>query len=370
MVGRTGLRDRLRSLESSFHDVAAGLAVFLVFDRPERIQDRPGLERAMFLQRCLTHERLDAIISALRGAGAWVRLLRGEDEFMAAAAAGELHATARPLKLVYNGIEGGIAHDGFAPGRKALIPAVADSYGLMCANSNPYACALGRHKYHYFTVLRAHSAPVPEVWHYRPGRGWAGGCRPPRGLRVIAKSTYESWSVGVSEDSVFTVDDYTDERVAGIAETIGQAVCVQRFVPGVEVGVTVLALPDPVATAPVEVVLRKAGGDPDAVMTMEDNLIANAVSYRAFDAPPGLLARLATIAIDCYEVLELGAFARMDFRIEANGEPWVSDVGVSPGLGPSGSSSYESVRELDFSHAEFIRLVMAASLLRAGALDV
>ena len=365
-----GLRTRLQSLEASFVESARELAIFLVFDRPERIQDRPGLERAMFQQRCLTDDRLEAITTALREVGAWVRLFRGEDEFLAAAAAGELHATARPLRLAYNGIEGGIAPDGFAPGRKALIPAVADSYGLPCANSNPYACALGRHKYHYFTVLRAHRVPVPEVWHYRPGRGWAGDRRPPAGLRVIAKSTYESWSVGVSEDSVFTVDDNADERVVGIAEEIGQAVCVQRFVPGVEVGVTVLGLPEPVATDPVEVVLRKAGCDPDAVMTMEDNLAANAVSYRPFDASERLRDRLADIAVACYETLELDAFARMDFRIEAGGVPWVSDVGVSPGLGPWGSSSYEAVSELGFSHAEFIRIVMAASLLRAGSLTI
>lgn len=370
MDGRGGLRARLQSLEASFRAIAPELAVFLVFNRPERVQDRPGLERALFRQRCLTDDRLEAVIVALRDVGAWVRLLRGEDEFLCAAAAGELHSTARPLTLVYNGIEDGVAPDGFAPGRKALIPAVADSYGLVCANSNPYACALGRHKYHYFTVLHAHRVPVPEVWHYRPGRGWAGDRRPPPGLRVIAKSTYESWSVGVSEDSVFAVDDHADERVASIAEEIGQAVCVQRFVPGVEVGVTVLGLPEPVATSPVEVVLRKAGGDPDAVMTMEDNLVVDAVSYRPFDASDGLLDRLDHIAVDCYEILELDAFARMDFRIDAGGVPWVSDVGVSPGLGPWGSSSYESVREIGFSHAEFIRLVMAASLLRAGSLVI
>ena len=33
---------------------------------------------------------------------------------------------------------------------------------------------------------------------------------------MIAKSTYESWSVGVTEESVFVVDDTCDERVAAM----------------------------------------------------------------------------------------------------------------------------------------------------------
>ena len=361
------LRMQLADLEASFRLIAQDLAVLLVFDRPERVEDRPGLERAMFRQRCLTDERLEAIIDALREVGVWVRLLGGEDEFMAAAAAGELASSGRDLVLVYNGIEGGIGHDGFAPGRKALVPAVADSYGWLCANSNPYACALGRHKYHYFTVLKAHGLPVPEVWHFRPERGWAGHRAPDRGIRVIAKSTYESWSVGVSDDSVFVVGDDLEARVERIANAIGQAVCVQEFVPGTEVGVTVIGAPAPQPLRPVEVVLHRAIGDPDAVMTMDDNLAAAAVTYRPFTSDASLSDRLGAVAVACFEILELSAFARMDFRIGPDGEPWVSDVGVSPGLGPPGSSSFESVRALGFSHAEFIRIVLAASLRTAGA---
>ena len=56
-------------------------------------------------------------------------------------------------------------------------------------------------------------------------------------MKVIAKSTYENWSVGVTDASIFHVDDSCDARVATIAEAIGQPVTVQQFISGTEVGV-------------------------------------------------------------------------------------------------------------------------------------
>lgn len=57
----------------------------------------------------------------------------------------------------------GVRSGGFKPGRKSLIPAVADAYGVICANSNAYACAIGRHKFHYATLLRALGIRCPSM---------------------------------------------------------------------------------------------------------------------------------------------------------------------------------------------------------------
>jgi len=359
--------DRLPALEQALVERARDLALFLVYDRPGRASERPGLERTFFAQRCVSDEQLTQTIEAFREVGAYVELFEGERPLLEALADGRLQRLPRTLKLIYNGIEGGIAVDGFAPGRKALIPSVADSYGVGCANSNAYACALGRHKFHYFTVLRALGLRTPRVWHYRSSGEWAGGLMPPAGTRVIAKSTYESWSVGVTEDSIFVVDETLEERVGRIAEAIGQAVTVQEFVPGTEVCVPVLACPDPIVTPPVEAVLAKAPGDADAVMTIDDNLLHLGVTYRLFDTAPSVLEELTAMSVAAFSVLELEAFARIDFRVDRSGRPWIIDIGVSPGLS-RGSSSFHSLSLVGFDHASFLRVVIAATLATHGAL--
>jgi len=340
------------------------LALFLVYDRADRVDERPGLRRAYFAQRCVSDEQLRQTVEAFRSLGAYVELFAGERPFIEALASGRLHAIDRRIRAVYNGIEGSIAHDAFRPGRKALLPAVADSYGVRCINSSAYACALGRHKFHYLTVLRHLGLPVPDTWHFRPETGWAGGLEPPHGIKVIAKSTYESWSVGVTDDSVFIVDDTCTQRAADIAHEIGQAVTVQEFIAGSEVCVPVLDAGERLATPPVEAVLAKAPRDPEAVMTIDDNLADGGVTYVSVE-DQALAERLRSLAVRAFEGLELGGLGRVDFRVGAEGNPYVFDIGVSPGLS-TGSSAFASFEELGFDHPDFLRAVVGGGLLERG----
>jgi D-alanine-D-alanine ligase len=364
--GRDDAERRLGDLASATERVGPELAVFLVYDRPERVRERPDLDRAYFAQRCVSNEQLDQTIRAYRDVGAYVELFAGERPFIEALGSGRLDDIDRRVKVVYNGIEGGIGSGGFQPGRKALLPALADSAGMVCAGPHAYACALSRHKYHYLTVLRAHGLATPESWHYRPGHGWAGGRVPTMGVRVIAKSTYESWSVGVHDDSVFVVDDDTERRVAAIAAEIGQPATVQEFVAGTEVCVPLYADGAVFTTPAVEAVLAKAPHDPEAVMTIEDNLTDKAVTHVPHQLGAAIDEQLRHLALTAFEILELGAFARIDFRVDAEGRCWLFDVGVSPGISRK-SSAFTSAGLLGMDHATFLRAVLGASLVSAGA---
>jgi hypothetical protein len=186
---------RLATVEQALVDMAGELALFLVYDRPERVGERPGLTRTFFAQRCASDAELARTIDAFRSVGAYVELLAGERPLLEGLATGRLQSIARDVRVIYNGLQNFASRDGFSPGRKALLPAVADAYGLVCTNSNAYACALGRHKFHYLSLLRALGVRTPRVWHYRPSIGWVAGRRPPRETKVIAKSTFESSSL-------------------------------------------------------------------------------------------------------------------------------------------------------------------------------
>ena len=356
------LGDLERALTARGRDVA----LFMAYDLAPVLEERPGLKRAYFAQRSVTDEQLTQILAAFRAIEGYVEVFESEKPLLEALASGRLQALQRDLKIIYNGIESGVVPGGFAPGRKSLIPAVADTYGIPCAHSSAYACGLALHKFHFALVLRATGVRVPRVWHFRSGHGWVGE-RPPRGIKVIAKSTYEAWSVGVTDDSVFVVDDEVDARVGAIAEAIGQPSTVQEFVAGDEVYVPVYAVPAKVTTPPVEVVLTKAPKDPQAVMTMHDNVLADAVHYRRYSAPEPVLQQLRAAAIATFDALQLQAFARVDFRVDAEGRPWVIDVGCSPGMSTAGAA-FHSLGLLGFNHPRFLRTVIAATPASRGLL--
>lgn len=366
MPRRTGSPEtRLRELERALTQRAPDLAMFFVYDRPERVGERPGLARTYFAQRCVSDSQLTLMLRAFRSEGAYVELFHGERPFIGALAAGRLQRLPQTLKVAYNGIGWGIAADGFKPGRKALVPLLADAYELICANSAPYPCVLTLNKFDSFLVLQALGVKTPRTWHFRPGSGWIGG-PPHEGARVIAKSTYEAWSVGVTDDSVFFWDGTGDERVAAVAERIAQPVTVQQFIPGVEVYVPVLSCPERIVTPPIEVVMAKSPHDPDAIMTADDNL-HHGSEYRPFSCSPELLSRLDQSARRIFDIFGLEGLARIDFRIDDDEVPWVFDVAIEPAV-ESESSAYLSMAEYGFSHSEFLRTVIAASLATQGLL--
>ncbi|HEU5106814.1 MAG TPA: hypothetical protein VFU11_13370 [Solirubrobacterales bacterium] len=358
-------RRRLDALEKALADRGGDLAVFLVFDRPSIVAERPSLARTFFAERCETETQLDQMMEAFRSIKAYVELFENEAPFIKALAEGRLQSLGRKLQVAYNGMGWGVG-GGFRPGRKALIPLVADSYGLLCANSDGYACALGMHKFHCFRLLPAIGIDVPPVWHYRLEGGWVDG-QPPEGTKVIVKSTYEAWSVGVTEESVFIVDDSCEERASQIAAGIGQPVTVQEFVTGPEICVTVLSCPELVVPPPMETVLAKAPENPAAIMTIDDNLADGGVSYRPFDGERSEIDQLRGTAARIFELLQFEGLARMDFRVDASGRPWLTDVSISPGLESYGSAA-GALAEYGFDHSRFIRGVLATTLGARGLL--
>lgn len=360
-------RWKLRELERRLKSAASDLAIFLVYDRPDRVEDRPDLERAFFAQRCVSDIQLTQMVEAFSSVGAYVELFEGEIPFMGALASGEIKSIDRPIKVVYNGIEGGVTSGGFEPGRNALIPAIADSYGLPCANSNAYGCAISRHKFHYLTILRALGIPTPATWQYRPSAGWSADQSPGRGTRVIVKSTHESWSVGVTDKSIFIVDDSCEERVRDLAMAIGQPVTVQEFIAGDEVCVPVLSYPHPVATPSLQAIINRAPGNPDAVMTIDDTLGLDGLSHRRLEVPSEVGEQLEGAATRAVDILGLGSFARIDFRLDSALRPWLIDVGTSPGVSDR-SSAYRSFALLGLEHPEFLRVIVAANLAWRGML--
>jgi len=356
-------RQCLAEIELALKEHADDLAVYLVYDRASLIATRPGLARTYFAERCVPDAQLRRMRDAFLSVGAHAEILGGEHEFLAAMAVVR-DCAQRKLQVIYNGLSYNVGKGAFEPGRKALLPLLADSYGLMCVNSNAYPCTFTLHKFHCFTLLRALGVKAPRTWQYRLEKGWVHG-HPPLGTKVIAKPTYESWAVGVDEASVFIADESCSTHVEGLAERVGQDITVQEFITGIEVYVPVLSCPELVATSPMESVLTRAPGDLHAFVTLEDNLSDDAIFYRRFDGGEEVDRHLRSSALRVFDLLQLEGFGRIDFRIDADGQPWVFDIAISPGMERGGAGA-KSLAEYGFDYPSFVRLVVAASMATKG----
>ncbi len=225
--------------------------------------------------------------------------------------------------VVFNTAEGGRGE-----GRRALIPSLCNLVGLPILNSKAHANTLCRHKFHANAVLRRCGVRAPTTWMYN--HGWTGGLVPPPGQKVILKPAFESMSIGVADDSVIIVDEGLQALVEARQSRFGQAVIVQQFVTGDEVGVPIVRTARS-HSLPV-VAFNRADGTPfgSKPKTFADESLRHDVSQEFYECPGEQYLALQTSAVRAFDVLGMAGVGRIDLRVDADGREWVFDTSESP----------------------------------------
>jgi D-alanine-D-alanine ligase len=229
-----------------------------------------------------------------------------------------------------------------------LAPALLDAMGLPYTGSCAESIQLTSHKILAKDRLRMLGLPTPD---------WTGPSPPdlPAVSRAaaaasdasapwIVKSLWEHASIGLDEKAVVLCE--RDDRMAAALQTrapsLGGACFAERFVAGREFNLSLLAGPrGPEVLRPAEILFE--GYPPDALRIVGYRAKWDSDSYeyhhtpRRFDFPPedaGLLDRLRTLALRCWHGFGLNGYARVDFRVDAEGRPWVLEVNANPCLSP------------------------------------
>jgi D-alanine-D-alanine ligase len=138
----------------------------------------------------------------------YVELFIGEDAFIRAVLDGKVHAVQRSKKIVYS-----LAQTGTGPARKALITTFCNLHHLPFSNSDGHVVALPAPQVprDVYTSRSRLILPVPRTWFFLQTGEWLRSERPPDGLKIIVKATYEAASIGLSKDCVRFSDSNLEE---------------------------------------------------------------------------------------------------------------------------------------------------------------
>lgn len=160
--------------------------------------------------------------------------------------------------------------------------------------------------------------------------------------RVIIKSEAEHASVGIDDSAIVAVHN-RDELVHAIdarSRQYGNRRFAEQFIDGREFNLSLLA-GEVLPCAEIEF-LDFAAGKP-RIVGYAAKWIEDAPEYggtpRTFSFPETdtpLLARLQQLAARCWQAFELRGAARVDFRVDQQGEPWILEVNANPCLTPYG----------------------------------
>lgn len=225
-----------------------------------------------------------------------------------------------------------------APGEENLaylVPALLDYLKVDYTGCSHDALFLTTHKVYAKRILREHGIATPD-WVLRGERE-----RFAPGERYIVKAVGQDASIGIRDDSVVTADSLgeLERRVGEREREFGEPFFAERFIDGREFNVCLYGSPDePVVLPPYEWTFEgfaEEGRAPiisyDAKWT-EESAVYRRVRPR-YDLPPAdapVTARLEEIARACWRIFALRGHARVDFRLDRAGEPWVLEINCNP----------------------------------------
>src|ERR1700686_1888933 len=258
------------------------------------------------------------VVTTLRTAGHEVRPLGVHDE----------------LKPIRDEIEGWKPHVVFIlleqfHGKVIYDQNVASYLELMripYTGCKPRGLVLARGKDLSKTLVHYHRIPVPAFAVFPMRRKVR---RPARlALPLIVKSLNEDGSYGISQASVVDTDAKLAGRVHFIHQRIGTPAIAEQYIEGREIYVGVLGN-DRLRVLPVWEL--EFGNMADGDWPIATEKVKHDTDYQerrqilhgpAKNLAPELAARIQAIAKRIYRTLELDGYARIDFRLSADGVPY------------------------------------------------
>ena len=180
----------------------------------------------------------------------------------------------------------------------------------------------------------------------------------------IVKSVWEHASVGLDDASILR-----GVPAATVAERLSPGCFAERFIEGREFNIALLTGPNgPEVLPPAEIVFIDYPDGKPKIVSYQAKWDETSFEYthtvrRFVDAAAdgALLAELMQLALRCWEVFGLGGYARVDFRVDASGKPWILEVNSNPCLSPD-SGFAAALDQAGIPYADAMeRIVRAAS---------
>src|SRR2546423_2149267 len=235
---------------------------------------------------------------------------------------------------------------------------------------NPRGLVLSRGKDLSKKLLMYHRIPLPAFAVFPPRRKIR---RPSRlGFPLIVKSLNEDASWGISQASVVDSDEKLAERVNFIHESIGTAAIAEQYIEGRELYVGILGnerlrvLPvwelkfGSLAQDAWPIATEKVKHDPG----YQERL--GIVDGPAKDLTPEVSSRIQRIAKRVYRTLGLDGYARIDFRLSADGTPYFIEANPNPEIARSQEFAI-AARHDGLDYPDLLHRILALGISRAKA---
>lgn len=258
--------------------------------------------------------------------------------------------------IVYN-----LAQNGTGPGRLTTVASLCRVYNIPLIDSDAYAVAIVHHKFHTLALLRDFDLPIAPSWLFTKN-GWFVAA-PPEGIKLIAKPCFESASIGVNQDSVFILNDLSNDLLLNKVSTYRQPLTVQQFIEGYEIEVPVFEADGPRTIAAVGIGLKEQRALNDQILTYEDVFGDQYDFYDFAEEDKKIANETMRVAETAFEGLGMRGIGRVDFRVDKKGRFFIMEVNSKPHITKHSSFSF-ALKTIGFSGVELAKFLIGSTIER------
>ncbi|MGH8142412.1 MAG: D-alanine--D-alanine ligase family protein [Steroidobacteraceae bacterium] len=226
---------------------------------------------------------------------------------------------------------------------------------------NPRGLLLSRDKVLCKQLLAFHRIPTPQFAVFRRGQHFTV----PRRLRppLFVKSATEDASLGIAQASVVEDMSRLRERVQFVHEQVGSDALVEEYIEGRELYVGVLGN-DRLTRLPIWEM--RFGSLPESLPAIATRKVKWDRSYQqrydittcaAAELAPGVMQTLDRLSRRIYRALHLSGYARIDFRVRADGSVFMLEANANPNLTLEEDFA-ESARAAGVSYRQLLERIM------------
>jgi len=231
---------------------------------------------------------------------------------------------------------------------------------------NPRGLLLSRDKALSKKVLVYHGVPLPDFAVFR--RGEPVEAPEELSFPLIVKSLTLDGSVGISQASVVTTAARLEDRVRFVHENIGSDAICERFIEGRELYVGVLGN-ERLTTFPVWEL--HFGKRPRSTRLIATDKVKWSDSYQSqvgvhteeASLDEAQAKKVQSLARKVYRILGLSGYARIDFRMGADGKAYFLEANPNPQLA-YGEDFAESAEKAGISYESLLQRILNLAMRR------
>ena len=248
-----------------------------------------------------------------------------------------------------------------------LAPAMFDTLGIPYTGSPSESLLLTSHKLIAKRIMTAAGLPTP-TW-YNLNSASSSERDQPHLLRgkVILKSLWEHASLGMSDNAVREISNVAelDTLLTEWAPKLGGACFAEQYIEGREFNISLLGAEDgPQLLPPAEIRFPDYPPGKPKIVGYDAKWHEDAFEYtgtpRSYDferSDEPLLEKLAALSMQCWRIFGLRGYARVDFRVDSEGAPWILEVNANPCLSPDAGFA-AACEQADISYRDMIQRIL------------